>query len=127
MILLHKQMIKNRINYLKKVVITCQHDIDGYKKHLLHEFGQYQSGQQYDQVQELISVMIELVKFEAHLLESLQKYFHHEAKGVNNRPQLNADIESVNRRLQLFMYQCTALPEKDQYFNSAPLDQHRDY
>lgn len=120
-------MIRSRVNVIKRVVITCQHNIDGYKKHLLHEFGRYQTDQQHDQVQELISAMSELAKFEAYLLSSLQKYFYAERGGIINLQQLNADIDSVNQRLQLFIHQCAALPEKDQYFNSAPLNQHCDY
>jgi len=105
--------------------MRCQHDIDGYKRHLLHELGQYQSDQHYDQVQRLILAMIELSKFEAHLLQSLQKYFNH---GISkNISQLNADIDSVNQRLQLIMNQCTETPGKNLYFNSTPIEQHCDY
>lgn len=105
--------------------MRCQHDIDGYKRHLLHELGQYQSDQHYDQVQRLILAMIELSKFEAHLLQSLQKCFYH---GLSkNTSNFDADMDSVNKCLQLFIYQCTATAEKNQFFNPTPIEQHCDY
>ncbi len=112
-----------KVNFIRNNLITWQNAIGVFKSQLLVEFGKYPTDKHLPQVQQLVSAIIEVTKFESWVLEKLQQYANGETE--IDQAQITADLQELNQKLWLFVMPYKNQKAKDQFANSTSLTDYK--
>jgi hypothetical protein len=106
-------------DFLKQHLIKIQQLTNTAKSQLLLEFGKYQTDANFEYLCEMVKIMSAFSKFESELLGKFLVFLQNDAR--YDLIQIQQDLETVQRRIETFIYTIRTGPAKDQFINVKPL------